>query len=257
MHIGRLFISQGCIVMGLLLLHVPGFSQNSQVLLRSVIHTSPPYIDYWSYDAAGRPVGIVSTTRDSSSVIMFYQFKRDKQYILRSTEVMDVSRNIIYSFEYHYNKARQIDYIEKFSDMDYDGKADDLDHKFSFTYDSLGRVAGMRIVKGYTVARLFSFTWQGGNIIKVENTDGELNYWMNISYDHSANMLEPIKWEYLTTTGTLEFYVTMFSSNNIISATLYPAAMDSVPINIRPEYYDDGMYKTNYAEGVEYEYLYK
>ncbi len=226
-------------------------------LLRSVSHKIPRYIDYWSYNQNNQPISIISTTKDSSTVLMFYSFIRDKNNLLKTTEVKDVSTTVIYSFNYYYNTANQVEKIEKLSDMDYDGKADDLDHIFTFKYDSLGKVVNFMIKKNSIIARDFTFTWENGNVIEVNNADGDLNYRMKLAYDQIPNMLEPIKWEYLTTTGTLEFYVTMFSANNLIQAELFPAGMDSSTLEIRPEYDGDGLYRSNRMEGVVYEYIYK
>jgi hypothetical protein len=112
----------------------------------------------------------------------------------------------------------------------------------------------MCIKKQFTLARDFHFIWREGNIIRVENTDGDLNYAMDLRFDDQPNPLERIKWEYITTTGTLEFYATMFCKNNLISATLFPAAMDSSVLEIRPIYNDEGLYISNGMEGVEYHY---
>lgn len=237
--------------------HIYLFSQSQITILRSVTHRMPPYIDYWTYDDNYQPKSIISTSKDSTSVLMFYTFNRDKNNILKSTEVRDVSYTIIYSFNYYYNNANQVESIEKLSDMDYDGKADELDHIFTFKYDSLGKVVNMKIKKYSTLARDFTFIWEKGNVVHVNNADGDLNYNMYLIYDQSPNILESIKWEYITTTGMLEFYVSMFSTNNLIRATLFPAGMDSSELNIRPEYYENGLYKANRMEGVEYEYMVK
>jgi hypothetical protein len=244
------------LVIFLLSIQYPAFLQNT-TLLRSVTHAIPPYTDYWTYDANNRPASIITTTKDSTTVLMFYTFKRDKDQQLVATEVRDVSYAVIYSFQYYYNSAKQVTKIEKWADMDYDGQADDVDHTFSIGYDSLGRVSTLLIRKQYAVARDFVFHWQEGNIVLVENTDGEINYHMSLGFDLSSNILEPIKWEYITTTGTLEFYVAMFCKNNLIKATLFPAAMDSAELNLHPEYYEDGLFRTNHVEGVEYDYISK
>lgn len=230
------------------------FSQNSPILLRSVSHKIPPYTDHWSYTDKALPLSILSTTRDSSTVIMFYNFIREKDDQLKITEVRDVNNTVVYSYNYYYNSLKQVERMDKLSDVDYDGKADDLDYSFSFHYDSLGRVIRMQIKKEYTIARDLNFTWNNGNITQVHNTDGELNYIMNLSFDELPNVLEPIKWEYLTTTGTLEFYVTVFCKNNLVKATLFPAAMDSSELEIRPRYNAQGYYISNGMEGVEYHY---
>jgi hypothetical protein len=188
---------------------------------------------------------------------MFYSFLRDKNNRLTRTEVKDVSTTIIYAFNYYYNSANQVEKIEKMSDMDFDGKADELDHVFSFGYDSLGKVIHFKIQKNTTIARDFTYTWENGNVTQVQNADGDLNYIMKLSYDAIPNILEPIKWEYMTTTGTLEFYVTMFSSNNLVNAALFPAGMDSTVLDIKPEYDGGGWYISNRMEGVKYEYMYK
>ncbi len=230
------------------------FSQNPEVLLRSVSHKIPPYTDHWAYTDKALPLSILSTTRDSSMVIMFYNFIREKDDQLKITEVRDVNNTVVYSYNYHYNSLKQVERIEKLSDVDYDGKADDLDYSFRFNYDSLGRVVRLQIQKEYTLARDLHFTWGNGNIIQVHNTDGELNYTMNLSFDDQPNPLLPIKWEYITTTGTLEFYVTIFCKNNLVQATLFPAAMDSSELEIRPRYNAEGYYISNGMEGVEYHY---
>jgi len=185
---------------------------------------------------------------------MFYDFQRDANKALQKVEVKDVSYAIVYSYIYYYNNAKQIEKIEKMSDTDYDGKADDLDYSFTINYDTLGRVSRMRIKKEFTLARDFHFTWSDGNIVRVENMDGELNYAMDLRFDDKPNALERIKWEYITTTGTLEFYATMFCKNNLISATLFPAAMDSAVLEIEPQYNEEGLYISNGMEGVEYHY---
>ncbi len=229
----------------------------SQVVLRSVTHRSPPYIDYWSYNEKYQPKSIISTTKDSSSVLMFYDFIRDQNNLLKTTEVKDVSYTTIYSFNYYYNGANQVERIEKLSDMDYDGKANDLDQVFTIKYDDQGRVVQLQIRHGSVLSRDFSFIWKDGNVVHVDNTDGELNYHMDLTYDAIPNALEAIKWEYITTTGNLEFYVTMFSKNNLVDGILYYAGMDTAKLEIRPEYDSEGLFKANRMEGVQYEYMIK
>jgi hypothetical protein len=233
-----------------------GFGQQL-ALLRSVSHRVPPYTDYWAYDANNLPVSITSTTRDSTTLIMFYRFMRNENGMLKTTEVRDVSNAMVYSYNYYYNTASQVERMEKLSDVDFDGAADDLDYAFSFSYDSLNRIERMVIKKEFTIARDFHFTWENGNIIQVKNTDGELNYTMNLVFDHQPNALLPIQWEYLATTGTLEFYATVFSKNNLVKATLFPAAMDSAQLEIQPVYDSNGLYTSNGMEGVEYGYIIK
>jgi hypothetical protein len=222
--------------------------------IRSVSHKIPPYTDYWRYDHNQRPVGIVSTTRDSSTTLMFYHFNRDKNNFLESTVVEDVSKTVIYSFKYYYNNASQVTKIEKLADTDYDNKADDLEFEFLFGYDSLNRVVDLKIKKSFTLARHFQFTWKEDNIVQVNNIDGELNYQMKMEFDDQPNPLRAIQWEYLTTTGTLEFYATIFCSNNLVKATLFPAGMDSSELEIRPKYDEAGLYISNGMEGVTYHY---
>jgi len=229
-------------------------SQNSQLILKSVSHRIPPYTDHWKYDVDGMPISILCTTQDSLTAIMFYDFQRDANKVLQKVEVKDVNYSIAYSYIYYYNNAKQIERIDKMSDIDFDGKADDLDYSFTINYDTLGRVSRMRIKKEFTLARDFHFIWKEGNIVRVENTDGELNYTMNLAFDDKPNALERIKWEYITTTGTLEFYAAMFCKNNLVSATLFPAAMDSAVLEIMPSYNEDGLYISNGMEGVEYHY---
>lgn len=226
----------------------------SDIIIRSVSHRIPPYTDHWKYDELGLPASILSTTKDSTAAIMFYEFQRDANKVLQKVEVKDVSYSIVYSYIYYYNNAKQIERIDKMSDTDYDGKADDVDYSFQMDYDTLGQLSRMRIKKEFTLARDLHFTWKDGNIVRVENTDGELNYAMDLHFDDKPNALERIKWEYITTTGTLEFYAAMFCKNNLISATLFPAGMDSSVLEIRPQYDDVGMYISNGMEGVEYHY---
>jgi hypothetical protein len=228
-------------------------SQNPN--LRSVTHKIPPYIDYWTYSEKALPLSILSTTRDSSTVIMFYNFIREKNDQLTTTEVRDAGNGLVYSFNYYYNTANQVERMDKLSDVDFDGAADDLDYAFSFSYDSLGRIERMMIKKEMRVVRDFYFTWANGNIVEVKNMDGELNYTMLLSFDTLPNALLPIQWEYLTTTGTLEFYATIFSKNNLIKATLFPSAMDSAELEIHPQYDVNGCYLSNGMEGVEYGYM--
>lgn len=237
-----------------LILLQPIYLQNQNLVLGSVIHTIPPYTDYWNYDKERLPLSIITTTRDSSATIMFYSFIRDQNQALKLTEVKDVNLDIIYYFKYYYNTANELFKIEKFSDMDYDGKVDDLDHEFNISYDSLGRVVALKINKGFTVARDFRFTWDKDNIIRVDNEDGELNYHMDLSFDSVPNKLEAIKWEYLTTTGNVEFYVALFCKNNIIKATLYPASLEKDELELDVEYDENGLFQTNHFERVIFSY---
>jgi hypothetical protein len=222
--------------------------------IRSVTHKVPPYTDYWKYDKKGVPEGIVSTTKDSSTTLMFYHFTRNKMNLLEAAVVEDVGKNPIYSFSYYYNTANQVIRMEKLADLDYDNKADDIEFEFLFAYDSLGRVADMKIKKSFTISRHFQFIWQKGNIVQVNNTDGELNYIMKMEFDNTPNPLKHIQWEYLSTTGTFEFYATVFCENNLIKATLFPAGMDSTELGIMPKYNDAGLYMSNGMEGVSYHY---
>jgi hypothetical protein len=222
--------------------------------IRAVSHKIPPYTDYWKYNEKGLPEGIVSTTKDSTTTLMFYRFNRNKQNLLESVVVEDVGKTTIYSFKYYYNTAMQVDRIEKLADTDYDGMADDAEFEFLFGYDSLGKVVDLKIKKSFTIARNFHFIWEGNNIVKVENTDGELNYTMNMQFDDKPNPLRTIRWEYIATTGTLEFYATMFCANNLVKATLFPAGMDSAELEIRPKYNQEGLYISNGMEGVMYNY---
>lgn len=232
-----------------------GSIQGQTMLLRSVSHRNPPFIDYWRYDENNKPESIICTSKDSATVFMFYHFKRDKNHLLLTTDVKDVSYSTIYLFNYYYNSAKQVERIEKLSDTDYDRKADDLDQVFTFQYDSIGRVVNLKIRNRTVLQRDFTFTWKDGNVVHVDNTDGELNYHMDLQYDTIVNMLEPIKWEYIATTGTLEFFVAMFSKNNIIHGAISSAIIDTSQLNIYPEYDMNGMYKANKMEGVEYEYI--
>jgi hypothetical protein len=238
------------ILTGCFCLFQPNFAQP----LHSVSHKIPPYTDYWKYNQNGQPLGIISTTRDSSTTLMFYQFNRNKNNFLESVIVQDVSKTVIYSFSYYYNNASQLVRIEKLADTDYDGKADDPEFEFLFGYDSLNRVVDLKIKKSFTVARHFQFTWKNENIILVENTDGELNYTLKMEFDDLPNPLRAVQWEYITTTGTLEFYATIFCKNNLVKAVLYPAGLDSTELEITPKYNDAGLYISNGMEGVTYHY---
>lgn len=230
----------------------PILSQSTH--LRSVSHKIPPFTDYWNYDADNKPVGIISTTKDSSTVLMFYSFNRNKEGGLISTEVKDVSYTIIYQFNYYYNNANQVIRIDKLADMNYDHNANELDHAFYFYYDSLGRVVNLKIQKNSALARSFTFTWENGNVVYINNADGDLNYNMSLKYDKVANYLEPIKWEYICTTGSLELFATLFSVNNPISGMIYPLGMDSAALDFRPEYDEKGLFIRNEMEGTRYSY---
>lgn len=237
-----------------LLLLCYGKSMAQQIHLRSVTHKIPPYTDYWSYDEQHRPAGIISTTGDSSTVLMFYRFNRNEKGLLVSTEVKDVSYTIIYRFNYYYNSANQIIRIDKLADMNWDHKAEELDHAFYFYYDSLGRVVHLKIQRNSALARNFTFTYENGNVVFVNNADGDLNYNLHWEYDKIPNQLEAIKWEYICTTGNLELFATLFSANNPVNGVLYPLGMDSTSLDIYPEYDERGMFVRNGLEGTRYTY---
>lgn len=232
-----------------------GDSLSSQSIhLRSVTHKIPPYTDYWNYDFNNKPVGIIATTKDSSTVLMFYSFQRNKEGFLTSCEVKDVSYTIIYQFNYYYNNANQVIRIDKLADMNYDHKANELDHAFYFYYDSLGRVTNLKVQKNSALARNFTFTWENRNVVYINNADGDLNYNMKLEYDKVPNYLEPIKWEYICTTGSLELFATLFSANNPVGGMLYPLGMDSAALDFSPEYNENGLYLRNEMEGTKYSY---
>lgn len=229
-------------------------TQTPTVKLASVTHLKPPYKDHWTY-LDSIPTGIISTNHDSTSVIMMYQFLRNEANRLDRILVLDVAETPIYAFNYVYDEEnKRVVEIDKYADLNYDGSINELDHSFSFAYDSLGRVNKIKIFKYDQVSRNLNFTWSDGNVVTVENNEGEMNYMLFLEYDDKPNVLEPIKWEYLATTGNLELFVLLFSKNNLISARIHPTTMDEYSLNIKAEYDENGLYLTNNFELVEFGY---
>jgi len=220
--------------------------------LRAVHHQIPPYIDFYSYNPSGVDM-IMSTTKDTSTAIMYYYIKRDKEKILTDILVNDVNNNLLYMYKYGHNQLGQIIKIERISDTNFDKKVEEVEYTYTMKYDTSGMLTHMRVLKHFTVARDFEFIWENGNIIQVINTDGELNYSLLMDFDETENPLKKIQWEYFATTGNLEFYATIFCANNLTKAVLVPAAMDTIDLNIKPVY-EEGRYVSNSMERTYFEY---